>query len=70
MIYPFFFLIVSLFMPCSMAGAKGGYNIWAKEKIRYLNSRIVRDPYNPQLRLLIANAYINDGRKFEAKKEL
>ena len=69
MISPFL-LIVSLSMLCSAAVAKGGYNVWAKEKIRYLNSRIIRDPYNPQLRLLMANAYINDGRKLEAKKEL
>ena len=50
--------------------SKNGYNVWAKEKIRYLNSRIIRDPYNPQLRVLMANAYIQDGRKYEAKKEL
>ncbi len=49
---------------------KNGYNVWAKEKIRYLNSRIIRDPYNPHLRVLLANAYIEDGRKVEAKKEL
>jgi tetratricopeptide (TPR) repeat protein len=50
--------------------SKNGYNVWAKEKIRYLNGRIIRDPYNPRLRVLLANAYIDDGRKFDAKKEL
>ena len=55
-------------MHCITVEAKGGYNVWAKEKIRYLNSRIIRDPYNPQLRLLMANAYSNDGRKFGQKE--
>ncbi|MGB1719315.1 MAG: hypothetical protein ACPHO6_14205, partial [Candidatus Latescibacterota bacterium] len=58
----FFLLFTSLPILCGLAEAKGGYNVWAKEKIRYLNSRIIRDPYNPQLRLLMANAYIEDGR--------
>lgn len=49
---------------------KGGYNVWSKEKIRYLNSRIISDPYNPQLHLLLANALIEEDRKHEAKQSL
>jgi tetratricopeptide (TPR) repeat protein len=49
---------------------KEGYNVWSKEKIRYLNSRIISDPYNPQLHILLANALIEEDRKHEAKKSL
>ena len=51
------------------SGQRGAKRL-GKGKIRYLNSRIIRDPYNPQLRLLMANAHIDDGRKFEAKKSV
>ena len=49
---------------------KRGYNLWAKEKIRYLNAKVTINPYNPQLRVLLANAYFDDGQKYEAKRLL
>ena len=51
-------------------GGKRAYNVWAKEKIRYLNAKIVIDPYDPRLRVLLSNAYFEDGQKFEAKEQL
>ncbi len=50
--------------------AKERYNVWAKEKIRYHHDRVKQDPYNAQLRVLLANAYYSDGRYFEAAEEL
>ena len=49
---------------------KRAYNLWAKEKIRYLNAKVTINPYNPQLRVLLANAYFDDGQKYEAKRLL
>ena len=50
--------------------AKERYNVWAKEKIRYHDSRVKQDPYNAQLRVLLANAYYGDGSYFEAALQL
>ena len=49
---------------------KRAYNVWAKEKIRYLNAKITINPYRPQLRVLLANALFEDGQKYEAKAQL
>jgi tetratricopeptide (TPR) repeat protein len=49
---------------------KRTYNVWAKEKIRYLNSKVTINPYKPYLRVLLANAYFEDGQKYEAKTQL
>ena len=49
---------------------KRTYNLWTKEKIRYLNAKVTINPYNPQLRVLLANAYFDDGQKYEAKRLL
>ena len=49
---------------------KRAYNLWAKEKIRYLNAKVTLEPYNPQLRVRLANAYFDDGQKYEAKRLL
>lgn len=66
------FLLLALL--CSEGQAqrqdKRAYNLWAKEKIRYLNAKVTIEPYNPQLRVLLANAYFEDGRKYEAKRLL
>ncbi len=66
------FLLLALL--CSEGQAqrqnKRGYNLWAKEKIRYLNAKVTIEPYNPQLRVLLANACFEDGQKYEAKKLL
>jgi len=66
------FLLLALL--CSEGQAqrqdKRGYNLWAKEKIRYLNAKVIIEPYNPQLRVLLANAYFDDGQKYEAKRLL
>ena len=70
MIRMVFLLAVSAVFFTTYSEAKGGYNVWSKEKIRYLNSRIISDPYNPQLHLLLANALIEDDLKHEAKQSL
>lgn len=49
---------------------KKGYNIWSKEKVRYLRNKVDLDPYNPQVRVLLANALYADGMRFEARKQL
>ena len=49
---------------------KRAYNVWTKEKIRYLNAKITINPYRPQLRVLLANALFEDGQKYEAKAQL
>ena len=50
--------------------AKERYNIWAKEKIRYQDDRVKQDPYNAQLRVLLANAYFSDGDHYKAAAQL
>ena len=65
-----FLLAVPAIFFTTYSEAKGGYNVWSKEKIRYLNSRIISDPYNPQLHLLLANALIEDDLRHEAKQSL
>ena len=50
--------------------AKERYNVWAKEKVRYQFNRVRQDPYNAQLRVLLANAYYSDGSYFKAAAEL
>ena len=66
--------LLSLALLCSEVQAqrqdKRAYNLWAKEKIRYLNAKVTINPYNPQLRVLLANAYFDDGQKYEAKRLL
>ena len=66
------FLLLALL--CSEGQAqrqdKRTYNLWSKEKIRYLNAKVTIEPYNPQLRVLLANAYFDDGQKYEAKRLL
>ena len=52
------------------AEAKKGYNLWAKERIRYFKNKVLLEPYNPQLRLLLANAYHGDGQGYEALVQL
>jgi len=52
------------------AGGKGKYNVWVKERVRYLHNRVQRAPRDLQLRLLLANAYYRDGQVYEAKEQL
>ena len=52
------------------AQAKTRYNVWAKEKIRYLHVRVQSDPYNAQLRVLLGNAYFADGDLLRATVEI
>ena len=50
---PVLFLLLALL--CSEGQAqrqdKRAYNLWSKEKIRYLNAKVTINPYNPQLRV-------------------
>ncbi|MFH1569723.1 MAG: tetratricopeptide repeat protein, partial [Gemmatimonadota bacterium] len=48
----------------------GAYNLWAKERVRRLEERVNREPINPQVRVLLATAYYEDGQAFEAKQQL
>jgi len=50
--------------------SKGKYNVWVKERVRYLHNRVQRTPRDLQLRLLLANAYYRDGQAYEAKEQL
>ena len=52
------------------AAAKEGYNVWAKERIRYQKERVQKDPYNPELRVLLANAYFEDQGYAMAARQL
>ena len=52
------------------AAAKEGYNVWAKEKIRFIYNKVQRNPYNSELRVMLANAYYRDGRYYDAQLEL
>jgi tetratricopeptide (TPR) repeat protein len=45
-------------------------SIWSKEKVRYLENRVAKDPRNPQLRVLLAHVYRQEGRKYEAQQQL
>ena len=61
------FLLPLLALP---GAAKERYNVWAKEKIRYQHDRVNQDPYNAQLRVLLANAYYGDGKHYDAAAQL
>ena len=61
------FLLPLLALP---GAAKERYNVWAKEKIRYQHDRVNQDPYNAQLRVLLANAYYGDGKYYDAAAQL
>jgi tetratricopeptide (TPR) repeat protein len=64
-------VFVALLLLLALPGAaKERYNVWAKEKIRYHHDRVNQDPYNAQLRVLLASAYYGDGRYHEAVAQL
>ena len=70
-----FFLLWAFCMLCWGAErgegqARKAYNIWAKEKVRYLQTKVTRSPYDPQLRVLLAKAFYEDGKKYKARKQL
>ena len=52
------------------SAAKERYNLWAKERIRYQKERTQKDPYNPELRVLLAIAYFEDQSYCEAARQL
>ena len=52
------------------AQGKQGYNIWAKERVRFLRTRVNLNPQDPGLKVQLANAYHEDGRSYEALKLL
>ena len=52
------------------SAAKERYNVWAKERIRYQRERVQKDPYNPELRVLLAIAYFEDRSYSEAAGHL
>ena len=54
----------------AIAESKERYNMWAKEKVRYLSDRVRADPHNAQLRVLLGNALYEDGHNYEAETQL
>ena len=52
------------------AEGKERYDMWAKEKVRYLADRVRKDPHNAQLRVLLGNALYEDGHHYEAESHL
>lgn len=67
--YTILLLLLAL-VTSAPAVAKQRYNVWAKEKIRYHHDRVQQNPYNAQLRVLLANAYFSDGSYYEAVVQL
>lgn len=70
-------LVLLLLLPCTGARSataqhhtKAGYDLWAKEKIRFLRQKVARDPYSSRARVLLANALFADGHRAEARKQL
>ena len=55
---------------CVWAQKKQGYNVWTKERIRYLYNKVNLDPDNPQLRLLLASTYYNNKQHYDAQQQL
>lgn len=51
-------------------GPREGYQIWSKERIRYYSTRVMMNPDNAQLRVLLGNAYYADGQVARAGDEL
>ena len=60
----------SLVFPELAAEGKERYDMWAKEKVRYLADRVRKDPHNAQLRVLLGNALYEDGHLYEAESHL
>ena len=56
--------------PNAWAQKKRGYNMWAKERIRYLYNKVNLDPDDPHLRLLLANAYYENKQNRDAQLQL
>ena len=50
--------------------AREGYQVWSKERIRYYSTRVLMNPDNAQLRVLLGNAYYADGQVARAGDEL
>jgi Tfp pilus assembly protein PilF len=62
---------VSLVMLAAGHGlGKERYNLWAKEKLRYIAEKVQRDPYNAKLQVLLGDAYFQDGQNYEAEQHL
>jgi tetratricopeptide (TPR) repeat protein len=65
-----FVAALALLVVAGPTAAKERYNVWAKEKIRFHVDKVRSDPYNPQLRVLLANAFFGDGDYWKAATEL
>ena len=50
--------------------AREKYDVWAKERIRYLHSKVIREPDNAQWRVLLAGAYFENRQNYEAVEHL
>lgn len=62
--------LVLIVLAAREAAAKEAYNVWSKERVHRLHQRVLREPGNVQVRLLLANAYYEDGEIWEAEREM
>lgn len=67
---PVWMVLASLAAGPGDGAAKEGYNVWSKERVHRLHQRVLLEPDNVRVRLLLANAYYEDGETWEAKREL
>lgn len=63
-------VLCCLFLLTFEVAAKERYNHWAKEKIRFHYQRVQREPHNVGLRVLLSQAYYDDGKYSEAEEQL
>jgi len=54
----------------STGEGKEGYNLWTKERVRYLLERTKREPENANLHVMISKAYFEDRQPRRAEKHL
>ena len=70
-IFALLLLLATFFLcPDARAQKKRGYNMWAKERIRYLYNKVNLSPEDAHLRLLLANAYYENKQHRNAQLQL
>lgn len=62
--------LIALVICVSAAEGKQGYNLWTKERVRYLLERTKREPENAGLHVMISKAYFEDSQPRKAEKHL
>ncbi len=62
--------LIALVICVSAGQGKEGYNLWTKERVRYLLERTKREPENAGLHVMISKAYFEDSQPRKAEKHL